>query len=252
MPFNIFFHGLVCHRTEVNTSVFVEAPDHELRLVVLNDSVLDVQGFAADPPANALHLNPKISANLQTSYQVKDHVLTVTGAEPVASTFTSYFRRFVPHLRTTSSCGAANVRNDIVNHKVMPGLVRGYLIHPGGEYSVNDFFPEKQTLTGMVKDANCMARTIQLSLATNGKNITIGDGAAVITLKPNAEVRFVNVLPPLIAGPTNDHFGHYYHAIYQGCNSGKVPRPAGGLQCTHRHDPSFAVDGGDCGQTGDP
>lgn len=251
MGFNILFHGLVCHRTEVNTSVFIDAEKHELRLVVLNDIVVDTKGFAADPADAALHLNPRVAAHLQTSYRVEG-VLTVDGAEPVAPTFTSYFRRFVPGLRTTSSCLATNVRKDVRDQKIVPGLVRGYLVHPGGEYSVNDFFPEKQTMTEFVKDANCMARTIRLALATNGKNITIRDGASFITLKPNAEVRFVNILPPLVASPSNGHFEHYYHAMYEGCNSGRVPLPVGGLQCTHRHDPSFAVPGGDCGNSGDP
>lgn len=250
MGFNILFHGLICHRTEENTSVFIGAEEHELRLVVLNDDVVAATGFDPDPPNNALHLDPKTDLALQTSYRIGNRVLKVGGAEPVQSTFSSYFRRFVPSLRTQSSCKAVNVRPEIVNH-VMGHHVSGYLLHPGGAYSVNDFFPEKQTLTGFVKDANCMARTTQLALTTNG-NITIGDNDGAITLKPSAKVRIVNVLPPLVAGPSNTHFQHYYHALFEGCNSGKVPMPTGGLQCTHRHDPSFAVPGGDCGNTGDP
>lgn len=249
MSFKIFFHGLVCHRTEANTAVFIGAQDHELRLVVLNDDVLGAKGFDVDP--DALHVNPRIDAQKQTSFRIGNRVLDVGGAQTMDSTFTSFFQRFVPSLRKNSSCQAAHVRPEIVNHK-LGGHVSGYVRHPGAVYSVHDFFPEKQTLTGFVKDADCMARTIQLEFATNGKDITIGDGDGAITLKPTAEVRIVNVLPPLVAGPPNSHFEHYYHAIYAGCNSGKVPLPTGGLACTHRHDPSFAVPGGDCGNTGDP
>jgi hypothetical protein len=251
MGFNIFFHGLVCHRTEENTAVFINAAEHELRLAVLKDDVVNSNGFDADPPDDALHLDPRIDPELQISFRIGNRVLKVGGAVPVQSTFTSYFRRFVPSLRAQSSCQAVNVRQEIVNHEIGE-QVSGYLLHPGGAFSVHDFFPEKQTLTGFVKDADCMARTIQLALTTNGNNVTIGNDAASITLKPDAEVRIVNVLPPFVAGPSNMHFHHYYHALYEGCNSGKVPMPVGGLKCTHRHDPSFAVPGGDCGNTGDP
>lgn len=252
MAFNILFHGLICHRTEEKTAVFIGAEEHELRLVVRNDDIVGSPiGFDPDPPDDALHLDPEVDPGLQTAFRIGNRVLKVGGAKQVASTFSSHFLKFVPSLRKQSSCQGVNVRPQIVNHE-MGHHVSGYLLHPGGDYSVNDFFPEKQTLTGFVKDANCLARTTQLALTTNGGNITIGDADGSITLKPTARIRIVNVLPPLVAGPSNTHFQHYYHAIYENCNSGRIPMPAGGLQCTHRHDPSFAVPGGDCGNTGDP
>lgn len=251
MGFNILFHGLVCHRTKANTAVFIGAEEHELRLVARTEDVINWSGFDTDPPDDALHLDPAVAPELQTSFRIGNRVLDVGGAEAVESTFTTYFRRYVPSLQSQSSCQTVNVRPEVENH-VVGGGVSGYLRHPGGDFSVHDFFPEKQTLTGSVEDADCMARTIRLVLSTNGKDVTIGDDAGTITLKRDAEVRIVNVLPPLVAGPSNVHFQHYYDALYAGCNSGKVPMPAGGLACNHRHDPSFAVPGGDCGNSGDP
>lgn len=250
MAFNIFFHGLVCHRTEENTAVFIAVKDHALRMVVRKEDVVSSNGFESDP--EILHLNPRINAKDQTSYLIAGRVLTVGGVTPTAPTFTSYFRKFVPSLGTQSDCNGVNVRQ-VVKDRRIDGLIAGYLVHPGGAYSVNDFFPEKATLTGNEADANCIARTIQLALTTNGGNVTISDGRARITLKPDGEARFVNIIPPPIPmNETNRHFGHYFHAIYQGCNGGRVPGPAGGRQCTHRHDPSFAVPGADCSNSGQP
>jgi hypothetical protein len=249
MPFNILFHGLVCHRTEENTSVFVAADEHELRLVVLNADVIDVNGLEADP--DVTHLNLRVDAALQTSYPVAGRVLTVKGTEPAQPVVSSFFRQFVPSLRANADCPGASVRSEVVNHKV-DREVSGYLRHSGGVYSVNDFFPEKHTLTGSAKDAKCIARTIRLALTTNGSDVTIGDADGSITLKRNAAVRFVNALPPLTGDGQNAHFPHYYHAMYENCHAGRVPTLAGGAACNHRHDPSFATPNGDCGNTGDP
>ncbi|MEA2465750.1 MAG: hypothetical protein QOJ98_3497 [Acidobacteriota bacterium] len=251
MPFNIFFHGLVCHRTEENTSVFVAAEGHELRLVVRNADVIDANGLEADPVDDALHQIIGLDAALQKSYRVAGRVLTVKGTEPAQPAVSSFFRQFVPSLRANANCPGAGVRSQIVNHEV-GGMVSGYLRYPGGVYSVNDFFAEKHTLTGFAKDAKCIARTIRLALTTNGSDVTIGDAGGAITLKRSAAVRFVNVLPPFVGAGSNMHFPHYYHAMYEGCHDGKAPTLAGGTACNHRHDPSFATPNGDCGNTGDP
>lgn len=250
MAFNVFFHGLVCHRTEENTAVFIAAHNHALRMVVRKEDVVSSNGFQSDP--ESLHLNPRVAAKDQSSFLIDGLVLTVGGVTPTSPTFTSYFRKFVPSLRTQSNCNGVNVRTTVKNRQI-DKFVSGYLVHPGGAYSVNDFFPEKATLTGNEQDANCVARTIQIALTTNGGNVTIGDGRARITLKPDSEARFVNILPPpILANEPNLHFDHYFQALYEGCNGGRGPQPAGGKRCTHRHDPSFAVPGADCSNSGDP
>lgn len=249
MPFNVLFHGLVCHRTEDDMSVFVAAHFHELRMVVRNDDVLSAAGFEVDP--EGLHFALRAEGP-QTSFRVTDRILEVGGTTPMTSTFTSQFRTHVPSLRRHSECGGPNL-NPAVRQRRVTDELAAYLIHSGGAFSVNDFFAEKCTFTGNARDADCIARTIRLTLPTNGKNVTIGDGnGGRFVLKPDAEVRFVNTIPPA-SGITasNQHFHHYYDAMFDGCNRGREPQEAQ-TRCRHRHDPSFAVPGGDCANSGDP
>lgn len=249
MSFNILFYGLVCHRTEEDTSVFIGAHGHELRMVVRHRDVISKAGFAADPDEThfALETNEP-----QTSFIIKGRVLQVEGTTKPqgGSTFTSQFQTFVPRLRQNSECAEPNVNPAVIDRKT-DDVITAFLQHDGGEFSVNDFFPEKCTFTGDVKDAQCIARTTQLALEAS-QNVTITDGnGGRIVLRPDAEVRFVNTVPPPFGAMLNNrHFGMYYGAIFQGC-SGRTPMEAQ-IACGHRHDPSFAVGGGDCSSSGDP
>lgn len=250
MAFNVLFYGLVCHRKTENVSVFLDAQHHEhqLRMVVRHRDVISKQGFDVD--LNDMHFALGTSEP-QTSFFIGGRVLKVEGTTKVASNFTDEFNAFVPSLSRHASCQPPKVHPSIVNKETAEERVGAYLTHDGGWFSVNDFFPEKCTLTGDLRDAQCIARTTRLMLdAQNDVTITDGNGGRLV-LSPTAEVRFVNTIPQPF-GPmlTNRHFPMYYDVMYDGC-TGSVPMEAQ-VACNHRHDPSFAVGGGDCSNSGDP
>ena len=249
MAFNILFYGLVCHRTRENTSVFIGAHGHEVRMIVRHRDVISKDGFEADPEETHFALDTN---EPQTSFKVQNLALKVVGTKPAVSSFTSQFLDYVPRLREGDESLVEDQLNPDVPAKKTNDLLTAYLSHEGGEFSVNDFFAEKCTLTGNVRDAQCIARTTRLAMeAYNEVAITDGNGRSLV-LSPDAEVRFVNTIPAPVGGMmTNRHFPDYYKAIFEDRFRGRVPMEAQ-IKCGHRHDPSFAVGGGDCSNSGDP
>lgn len=248
MSFNILFYGLVCHRRNEDTSVFVGAHGHQLRMIVRQRDVISKTGFKIDPEETHFALDTN---EPQTSFDVQGRVLNVEGTVPVRSSFTPQFLEYVPLLRGGDEERFSPHENPAVSARTITELLTAYLSHDGGAFSVNDFFPEKCTLTGDVRDAKCIARTTRLTMdAYNNVAITDDQGGRVV-LRPDAEVRFVNTIPPPVGGTmTNRHFPDYYNALFNGFQ-GRVPMEAQ-IKCGHRHDPSFAVGGGDCSNSGDP
>jgi hypothetical protein len=250
MAFNVLFYGLLCHRRYDNTTVFLDAEHHNhlLRMVVRNRDVISKTGFKVD--SGETHF--AIANEPQTSFYIDGRVLKVEGAKPRRSVFTPDYDAFVPSLQRNSSCDAPKLNPVIPKRKVQKDRVAAYLTHDGGAFSVNDFFAEKCTFTGDKEDARCVARTTRLTLNADKRDVTINDGnGGRIVLRPDAEVRFVNTIPAPF-GPmlTNLHFPMYYQSIFDGCH-GNSPMEAQ-IACRHPHDPSFAVGGGDCSNSGDP
>ena len=98
--------------------------------------------------------------------------------------------------------------------------IAGYLRYPGGVFSVTKYFPNQALFAG--DTPQCIGHTVQLSMTPNGGNVIIRNGSKRITLKRDAVVMFVNV-DDTAMNLANTHFHHYYHAIYEGDGSGKVP-----------------------------
>lgn len=244
MSCKLLFRGLICLRTEDDSAVFIGAEGHELRLIVKNkDLVKPAQNLESDDA----HLSGFVTRTPRTAFKIAQKVLHVqSGTEKETSTFDDDYLTFVPSLRKKSAC--SEVRPEIAERR-LGHHIGGYLIHTGGRYSVREFFPEKVTFTGNAEDGECIAMTTSVELKTNGKEVVIGDDESSITVRPDAELLFVNgpVVPPDI----HDHFQHYFHAIYKDCHGGQRPMPVDEA-CPLSRERQPLLPGSDCPSSGDP
>ena len=248
MAFNVLFRGLVCHLTKEKMSVFVGAPEHELRLVVKTKDLVGVSGFERD----GVHTrrdpdDPEQDTAERTSIVIGGKRLRIEGVTNRELTQKRDFADRVPSLRKGGARGA--VRAAVRQRRLADGIA-GFFEYPGGVFSVKRFFPEQAIFDSSTPA--CIAHTVRLSFGTNGGNVTIRNGTRKVTIKPNAEVEFVNGPEgdEQEGGLPNQHFHHYYHAIFTGHEAGVTPTPASDLKCTGKPGPVFA--GLDCSNSQEP
>lgn len=256
MSFNVLFRGLVCHLTEEKVAVFVDAENHKLRLVVRASDVVGKPSFQSDDvhtkddkeddDDNAPAPPPRVS------FLVGGGMLHIDGVTNKKLLRGDDFKKRVPSLREGSTC--TKLRKEVRQRRMASGIA-GYFQYPGGKMSVQSYFPEQAVFTGTVPQ--CIARVTRLELAVNGKNVTIRNGSQKVTLKPDAEVSFVNVddtaMDDTAKVPVpNLHFHHYYHAIYDGCGMGKTPRPPAKRKPCPSEQADHAFPGSDCSNSQEP
>ncbi len=246
MSFNVLFRGLVCHLTKEKVAVFLDVEKHELRLVVRESDIVGKPSFESDQ-VHAVDPDEK-NPPPRKSFKIAGGTLRIEGVTDKQLTRKEDFTDRVPSLRKASSCN--KLRPEIKKRRVAAGAIAGYLELPGGEFSVRHYFPEQALFLG--DKPQCIARVVQLALKTNGKNITIRNGSKKITVKPDAEVSFVNVDDkPTMAQP-NLHFHHYYHAIYSGCGMGSSPIPPAEPKRCDLEQPGQVFPGSDCSNSQEP
>ena len=247
MSFNVLFRGLVCHLTEEKVAVFLDVEKHKLRLVVRASDIVGNASFESD----TVHAVDPDEHNPppRKSFKIAGGTLRIEGVTDKALLRDQDFADRVPSLRKASTCN--KLRPEIRRRRLASGIA-GYLEMPGGELSVRNYFPEQALFLG--NTPQCIARVVQLALKTNGKkNVTIRNGSKKVTLKPNAEVSFVNVDPAPEMSDPNLHFHHYYHAIYTGCGMGLVPTPpADKPHCTLEKQSGQVFPGSDCSNSQEP
>jgi len=244
MSCNLLFRGLICLSTEDDCAVFIGSKGHELRLIVKDEDVREVNGFDTDDA----HVSELVGRKPRKAYKISGRVLEVkSGAEKVESTFGEDYLKFVPSLLQKSGC--KHVRPEVAARKLV-SHIGGYLIHPGGHYSVREYYPEKVTFSGDPKDAECISMTTSIALTTNAEDVTIRDETASITVRSNAELLFVN--GPIDEADVHEHFQHYFHAIYENCPGGQRPKPVGGTRCELSDEKRFLLPGSDCPNSGYP
>lgn len=218
MPFNVLFRGLVCHLTEEKMSVFVHAPKHELRLVVNACDVVSACGFERDDVHTQPDPDDPQDTQPKTSFKVAGGRLRILGVEDHRLTANEDFSCHVPSLRKGAH---GTIRRSVLQRKPAENIA-GYFEYPGGTFSVRKYFAQQALFNSTTAD--CIAQTVQLSFATNGRNVTIRDGDKEVTLKPQARVMFVNGENSHGLGAPNQHFHHYYDAIYSTHEHGAVPQ----------------------------
>jgi hypothetical protein len=236
MGIKILFRGLFCHFTDTNTVVIIDAFKHDLRLTARAVDVVSAAGFATDGV---------FAKTGETSFKIGKHILKLSGTTAAPTTRTPEFINQVPSLRKHTNC--SNVRTDVASKK-LASHIAGYLVHSGGAYSVADFFPLMVTFNGKDDDAACIARTVLLEL-NGSSDVTIGDAAAHVTIRNGSTVNFTNAVDGL--GLPNEHFHHYFHAIFDGCTGGDQPRSVASKECHPGHPPN-AFPGADCANSHNP
>lgn len=237
MAIKILFRGLFCHFTNTNTVVIIDAFQHNLRLVARTADVAASAGFASDMI---------FAKKDEKSFKVGGHVLKLGGTTPGATTRSADFVSRVPGLTAHTTC--TQVR-PMVAARQLVSHIAGYLVHEGGAYSVHDFFPDMVTFTGNGANASCIARTVALDVQSAG-DVTIGDGPASVTIRNGSTVSFMNAIDATLGLP-NEHFHHYYHAIFDGCPGGQQPRAVVGHPCPQAPPPD-AFPGADCANSHNP
>jgi len=250
MSFNVLFRGLVCHLTEEKVAVFVEAPKHELRLVVRDSDIVGKPSFQSD----LVHVrdSDEKSSPPRKSFKIAGGTLRIEGVAEKTLARKQDFSERVPSLRKGAGAMHTKVRKEVRERRMASGIA-GYLQYPGGVLSVRNYFPEQAVFTG--DRPECIARVVQLAMETKKKkNVTIRNGSKLITLKPDAEVAIVNVDDTSTIGMPNTHFHHYYHAIYSNGEMGATPKPPEGTppHCDLAKQSGPIFPGSDCSNSQEP
>lgn len=251
MSFNVLFRGLVCHLTEEKVAVFVEAQKHELRLVVRDSDIVGKPTFESD----LVHaVEPEeTDPPPRKSFRIAGGTLRIEGVTDKKLSRKDDFDLRVPSLRKGAEGMKMTVRKEVRQQRKASGIA-GYLQIPGGVLSVRNYFPDQAVFTGTTPE--CIARVVQLAMETTGKkSVTIRNGSKRVTLKPDAEVAIVNVDETATEGMPNQHFHHYYHAIYSNGAMGQTPQPVAGPgdhHCPKAPQSGPIFPGSDCSNSQEP
>jgi hypothetical protein len=245
VSFNVLFRGLVCHLTNEKVAVFVRSEGHELRLLVRPADIVAINNAEIDK----VHAHNDIGDDDGRLAVKVEGSLTIEGIPPThLDAGQTDFKTFVPSLPERTKC---RQRRAVIDERRVDDKILGYLDLPGGTLVVRDFFRTQGQFPGDARP-QCFARRVQLELTPNGGNVTIRNGTYSVELKPDAEVEFVNVLPRADDhGGPNHHFGAYFGAIYEGCETSLAPDSRAD-ECNLSTQRSFADPGTDCSNSHDP
>lgn len=157
-----------------NTAVLVDAPEHQARLIIPMQSIIDPDEWLKKQPMNG----PNVEIDLDGA------TVRVQGTRGILSGLHDEF--------TNASLGLSRIapgcklRPEVRNRQIVPGELSAYVDFRGGEVMPDSYLPTKLSFTKNEKDAKCTVCRVRYEATLHGAFATIVFKKTI--QKPNGSV----------------------------------------------------------------
>ena len=244
MKIFIIFIGLIAQVNQPmsfdNTAVLLDAPDHEARLIIPVQSLINPDEWLKKQPTNG----PNVEIDL------KGAAVRVTGTRGVFSDLRRNFTDASPGLKTIAP--GCKLRDEVRNRQIVPDELAAYVDFRGGHLFPHAYLPKKLSFTGTaLEEPRCTVCRTRYEAELRGNHVTLvfkkkvtnPDGTAAIETHEIAvaggrpkeeggagvpEIQISNKPPHAI----EHHFKVHYNIYVGKCASEQLPPVVTSEKCT--------------------
>lgn len=165
MKIAIIFIGLIVQVNQPmsfdNTAVLLGAAEHEPKLVIPLQSIIDPDKWLQNQPKNG----SDVEIDLQGA------TVRVKGTRGVFSDLKDAFTEGSPALRSlVPSC---ELRDEVRNRQIVPGKLAAYVDFRGGAVLPEAYLPKKLSFTGKKEDGRCTVCRVRYEADLRGDHVTL-------------------------------------------------------------------------------